>query len=147
MGKDEETEIAAMTVGTVDYKAAVLTQGIKESKKYLSKNDALSLLGILDASSFYKEEEDFSKLLKYFGSLFGAEFSLCFLATFTEEGLTASIEVLNANFPLDWLRQYMSKGYYRIDPVAIEHFRNYEVQYWNKTYTTHSPPRELAWKG
>ena len=132
-----------MTVGTMAYKAAGLTQNIEESKKYLSKNDALSLLGILDASSFCKEEEDFRELLKYFGSLFGAGFSLCFLATLTEEGLTNSIEVLNANFPLDWLKQYMSKGYYRIDPVAIEHFRNYEVQYWNKTYTEHRPPMEI----
>jgi DNA-binding CsgD family transcriptional regulator len=132
-----------MTVDTMAYKAAGLTQGITESKKYLSKYDALSLLGILDASTSCKKEEDFRDLLKYFSSLFDAEFSLCFLATLTEEGLTASIEVLNANFPLNWIEQYMSKGYYRIDPVVTEHFRNYEVQYWNKTYTDHRPPMEI----
>ena len=132
-----------MTVDTMAYTAAGLTQGITESEKYLSKYDALSLLGILDASTSCKKEEDFRELLKYFSSLFDAEFSLCFLATFNEEGLIASIEVLNANFPLDWLKQYMAKGYYRIDPVAIEHFRHYEVQYWNKTYTEHRPPMEI----
>jgi DNA-binding CsgD family transcriptional regulator len=132
-----------MTVETMDYKAPGLTQGIKVSKKYLSKNDAFSLLGILDASSSCKEEEDFRELLKYFGSLFGGDLSLCFLATVNEEGLTASVEVLNVNFPPDWLEQYMSKGYFRTDPVAVEHFRSYEVQPWSKTYAKHHPPQEL----
>ena len=135
--------MAFTTLEDMEHKAAGLTQGIELSKKYFSKNDAISLLGILDACNSCREEQDFRDLLKYFGSLFGAEFSLCFLTTLTEEGLATSFRTLNASFPAAWLEQYMAKGYYKIDPVAVEHFRSYEVQYWKRTYKKYNPPTAL----
>lgn len=143
MGKSKETDVTPMTVEAADQKAAGLTHDLKLSKKYFSKNDALSLLAVLEASSSCKEKEDFRVLLNYFGGLFGAEFSLCFLATLTENDVFTSFEALNASFPADWLEQYISKGYYLIDPVAVEHFRSYEVQYWKRTYRKYSPPTAL----
>jgi hypothetical protein len=53
----------------MDHKAAGLTHGLKVSKKYFSKNDPLSLLAVLEASSSCKEKEDFRVLLNYFCGL------------------------------------------------------------------------------
>src|ERR1700693_5502303 len=103
-----------MTVENMD-KAAGLSQGIAASKNYLSKNDALLLLEFMDASTICNEEEDFRSLLKCFGKLFGAEFSLCLLAALNQTGQVASVDVLNANFPSDWLKLYMAKGSYNVD--------------------------------
>lgn len=56
-------------VDAMDHKAAGLTHGLKVSKKYFSKNDPLSLLAVLEASSSCKEKEDFRVLLNYFCGL------------------------------------------------------------------------------
>lgn len=112
-------------------------------KKFLSKNDALSLLEIMDASIMCKEEDDLKDLLNYFGKLFGAEFSLCLLASLDQKDRIASVDVVNAGFPADWLDRYISRGYLHIDPVAAENFRNYEVQFWGVTYGKYPPPIAL----
>jgi len=112
-------------------------------KKFLSKNDALSLLEIMDASIMCKDEEDLKDILKYFGKLFGAEFSCCLLASLDQEDRITSVDILNANFPCDWLDRYISGGYLHIYPVAAENFRNYHVQSWGRTYRKCPPPSAL----
>ncbi|MBI5846343.1 MAG: LuxR family transcriptional regulator [Nitrospirae bacterium] len=112
-------------------------------KKFLSKDDALSLLEIMDASIMCKEEGDLKDLLTYFGKLFGAEFSCCLLAALDQDDRIASVDMLNANFPSGWLDRYVSRGYLHTDPVATEHFRNYAVQFWERTYRTYPPSSAL----
>jgi len=127
----------------IDKKTIGCTAANESLKKFLSKNDAFSLLKIMDASIMCKEEEDFIDLLKNFGRLFEAEFSLCLLANVNQKGQIDSVKTFNGSFPSDWLEQYMSKGYYHVDPVVTENFRNYDVQYWESTYRRYIPPPEL----
>jgi LuxR family transcriptional activator of bioluminescence operon len=114
-------------------------------KRFLSKSDVFSLLEIMDASFICKQEDDFRNLLKYFGRLFGADFSFCLFASLNQEEQIASFDILNAGFPSGWLERYIVKKYYRIDPVAIENFRHYKVQYWENTYKKYNPPTEVLY--
>lgn len=112
-------------------------------KRLLSKDDVCSLLYLTNAAVLCKDEGSLRNLLAEIGTLFGADFCICFLAEACSGGIASSLDVVNVSFPSSWLDHYITKKFYHIDPVFIENYKHFNVQYWHNTYRKYASPPEL----
>ncbi|MCL5238245.1 MAG: LuxR C-terminal-related transcriptional regulator [Nitrospirae bacterium] len=112
-------------------------------KRLLSKDDVCSLLYLTNAAVLCRDEGSLRKLLAEIGRLFGADFCICFLAETHNSGIVASLDIVNVSFPSRWLEHYITKKFYHIDPVFIENYKHFNVQYWYNTYRKYASPPEL----
>lgn len=112
-------------------------------KRLLSKDDVCSLLCLTNEAALCKDEGGLGKLLVKTGRLFGADFCICFLAEACNSGIVSSLDIVNVSFPSRWLEHYIAKKFYRIDPVFIENYKHFNVQYWDNTYRKYASSPEL----
>ncbi|MDA8170044.1 MAG: autoinducer binding domain-containing protein [Nitrospiraceae bacterium] len=70
------------------------------------------------------------------------EYAICGFAN-TEKDKLVSYNIINVNYPQEWLRVYEQKGYPYIDPVVRENFTTFNLQYWKDTYKKYNPPRNF----
>lgn len=109
----------------------------------LSKNDAVCLLELINASLSCSNAEEFEQLIKKMNSLISFDFAMSGLAQLDVSGNIKSFEVVNISFPDQWLEIYLNKKYYKIDPIFKSNFSNFKTQYWPNTYKINAPPSEL----
>lgn len=109
----------------------------------LSKEDALCLLELIYQSLSCKEKDDLSKLIDKLRCLIPFDFALCGFATTDGKGRIKSHEIININYPSEWLNLYVTENYYQIDPIVRENFNKFKLQYWADTYRKSTPPKNF----
>jgi DNA-binding CsgD family transcriptional regulator len=109
----------------------------------LSKNDALCLLELIYSSCYCNTEEKFNKLIGKLGYLIPFDFAAGGLAQLDVNDSVISYKVVNSSFPVEWFDIYLRKKYYKIDPVFINNFNEFQVQYWTDIYNANIPPLEF----
>lgn len=109
----------------------------------LSKNDANLLLDLIYESLSCNSREGFTQLVKKFDNLVPFKYNTCVFRR--KEIFTGKedYEVLNINYPEEWLELYISKQFNLIDPIIKKNFVDFELQYWSDTYKKHPPPKEF----
>lgn len=105
----------------------------------LSKNDAICLLEVIQASLSCTREEEFKGLVGKLNRLISFDFAVCGLAHMDAVCAIKSYEVLNISYPPEWLEIYLSRKFYQIDPVFKNNFTNFGLQYWPDTYKASAP--------
>jgi len=110
---------------------------------YLSGGDALFILNLIHQSLFCRDEEGFRNLIENLKQIIPFDFSICGVARMNDGVSIKSYDVVNINYPAQWLELYISRGYNGIDPVVKENFTEFRVQYWAETYKKHNPPKEF----
>jgi DNA-binding CsgD family transcriptional regulator len=109
----------------------------------LSKHDANSLLETIHESLSCSSKEDFTQLLRKLDSLLPYDYNTC---VFRRRGLikgTEAYDVVNINYPPEWLDLYISKSFNLLDPIIKTNFERFELQYWADTYKKFPPPKEF----
>ena len=113
------------------------------SSNYLSRGDALFILNLIHQSLFCRDDEDFRNLIENVKLLIPFDFAICGVARINGRESIKSYDVVNINYPAQWLELYIRRGYHVIDPVVKENFTEFRVQYWAETYKKHNPPEEF----
>ena len=115
------------------------------SNNYLSGGDALSILNLIHQSLFCRGEEGFRNLIEDLKQIIPFDFAICGVARMNDRVSIKSYDVVNINYPAQWLELYIRRGYHGIDPVVKENFTEFRVQYWAETYKKHNPPKEFIY--
>ncbi len=115
------------------------------SNNYLSRGDALLILKLIHLSLFCRDEADFRNLIESLKQLIPFDFAICGIARIDGESIIKSYDVVNINYPAEWLELYIRRGYHGIDPIVKENFTEFRVQYWAETYKKHNPPEEFIY--
>ncbi len=114
----------------------------------LTKRDLVNLLEIVDKSLHIATESDFSSLLQDVRKLVPSEHTVCALAETTPSGrYVGPLQLVNINYPTDWLSRYIEADYSNIDPILKHHFTHYGAQVWSRTYRFAQSYKERAFIG
>lgn len=110
----------------------------------LSKHDAITLLELIHASLSCVKEEEFRKLNDRLSRLIAYDFAICGLARTNSKSVVESYDIINLNYPAEWLSTYIAKGFHKLDPIVRENFTRFNLQCWADTYKKNSIPKEFV---
>lgn len=109
----------------------------------LSKSDAIQLLELIQKSLSCSTEEDLRRLVSALRQLVPFEFAICGLANLAPDRKVRSYNIININYPSEWLDEYISRGYQAIDPVVRENFSRFSLQRWKETFAMCKAPKDF----
>jgi len=115
----------------------------RDSKKILSKNDAILLLELIDATFSCIDLGKFYKLMEKLKSLIPYDSAVCALAKMDCNSEITSYDTINVNYPSEWLCLYKKKGYHCIDPLIKYNYKYFSVQYWAETYKLYKTSKDF----
>jgi len=116
---------------------------MKDLLKIFSKTDCMSILDLINASLACNDEDSFRSLIGRLNDLIPFEYAICGMSKISPDNRISSFQLLNISYPSDWLELYMNNQYHLIDPIVVEHFRNFNLQYWADTYQKHDRAHEF----
>jgi DNA-binding CsgD family transcriptional regulator len=100
----------------------------------LSKQDANHLLEIIQKSLGCVSEDEFRALVDNLKNLIPYAHATCLMAETDQQGGIVSYEVVNVSYPPEWVAHYVEQNLELIDPIVCQHFKQYQLQYWEDTY-------------
>ena len=113
--------------------------------KILSKHDLISLLELIYTGLSCQDENDIIELIGQLKNLIPFEFAISLLIKMDANGILRddNYHVFNINYPDEWIDLYMRRQFYKVDPIFIENFTKFKLQYWADTYRRERPPKEF----
>jgi DNA-binding CsgD family transcriptional regulator len=107
----------------------------------LSQRDACCILELIQESLACHNLDVFRGLMAKLKSLVAYDFTTCLVCKKGKDGQIQSLDVVNINYPSEWVELYVARNYQQIDPVLKENFESFRIQYWADTYRKMSPPK------
>jgi hypothetical protein len=107
----------------------------------LSQRDACCILELIQESLACHNLDVFRGLMAKLKSLVAYDFTTCLVCKKGKGGQIQSLDVVNINYPSEWVELYVARNYQQIDPVLKENFESFRIQYWADTYRKMSPPK------
>lgn len=101
-----------------------------ELLSYLSGNDALKLLEVIQSSITCTSEADFSSLFPKIQELFSFDFAGVLLGNLDDIRGLILAHGLNISFPGEWLSAYTANNYFHQDVLTVETFRTCKAKHW-----------------
>ena len=111
--------------------------------KDISGQDAIVILELINESRCCNSEDGFRALMSSLKSLISFDFAISGMSNLSANGAITSYEILNINYPSEWLQVYVDRRYDQIDPIVAENYTSYKLQYWTDTYLKHGAPQEF----
>lgn len=101
--------------------------------KYLSKQDSIRLLEIINDSLTCNSEEQAFQLMSQLGDLLPYEAAASCITRLGPANVIEAINIVNLDYPSGYMTELIHQGLMMKDPVFIEHFRSFGMQYWADT--------------
>jgi DNA-binding CsgD family transcriptional regulator len=111
----------------------MLAERHSDFRKVLSHSDALTLLELIRRTLTC---DDFRSLVPF-------DYAICGTAHIRKDGGIDAADIVNISYPAEWLALYVARRYYRVDPVIMENFESFAVQYWDDSFTKWGPPKDF----
>jgi DNA-binding CsgD family transcriptional regulator len=124
--------------------ALVLSSSSSNLGRLLSKGEALACLEIIHRSLSCRNGQDLSKLLAEVGDLMGVEHCAGLFASRKSSYEPPRILFADSTAPKGWLDLYSERQFHLIDPIVIENFSRFSIQYWEDTYLKSPPPKDFV---
>ena len=112
-----------------------------ESRSSLSAADALKLLEITHACISCTTDSDFRGLLPRVVELVSFEHMIAISARLGSRGGVVASQTVNVSYPDEFCREYVSRDYFRVDPVMRDALTTCRAQYCCEA--TQGRPREI----
>ena len=100
---------------------------------YLSKQDAIQLLEIIYDSLTCNSEEQAIQLMSRVGDLLPYEAAASFISKLGPENIIEAIRIVNVDYPPEYISEVIQQELMMRDPILIEHFKSFSMQYWADT--------------
>jgi DNA-binding CsgD family transcriptional regulator len=71
------------------------------------------------------------------------EFATCLVCKKGKDGQIQSLDIVNVNYPSEWIELYVARNYEQVDPILKENFENFSLQFWDDTYKKTPPPKNF----
>lgn len=101
--------------------------------KYLSKQDSNRLLEIIYESLSCSSEERAVGLVRDLADLLPYEAATSCITRLGPDNCIKSIKVVNVDYPSEYMYLLTEQGLMMEDPIVIEHFKSFQIQYWADT--------------
>lgn len=111
--------------------------------KHMSKDEIASLLDIVQALTKLSTKEEFQSAAEELKSLVPYEYFTCVYAHMEDGRLCCPYQVVNVDYPEEWVNIYMERNYHLTDPVVRENFSKFTLQYWADTYRAMGVDKEF----
>ena len=121
----------------------MVSENDKVLKKFLSKQDAIALLELIDAAQRGRELKDFFKLMDGLKRLVPFDYAVSALAKMDHNSVILSYDTINFNYPAEWLSLYREKNYHCVDPLIRHNYKFFDFQYWSDTYKLYDIPKSF----
>jgi DNA-binding CsgD family transcriptional regulator len=112
-----------------------------ESRGSLSTADALKLLEVTHACISCTTDSDFRGLLPRVAELVSFEHMMAISARLGSRGGVVASQAVNVSYPDEFCREYLSRDYFRVDPVMRDALTTCRAQYCCEA--TQGRPREI----
>jgi DNA-binding CsgD family transcriptional regulator len=109
----------------------------------LSQHDACSLLELIQECLACHDLYSFRGLMTKLKKLIDYDFSTCLVCKKGIDGQIQSLDIVNINYPSEWIELYVTRNYQQIDPILKENFESFRLQYWADTYRKMQPLKEF----
>lgn len=109
--------------------------------KLLSKGEAFACLEIIHRSLDCRNGQDLSVLLAEVGNLVGVEHCAGLMGSMENPQAPPRILLVDSTSPKGWLPLYAERQFHLIDPIVIENFSTFSIQYWEDTYRKTPPSK------
>ena len=109
----------------------------------VSKNDTLTLLEIIQDCLCCVTVEDAHSLITKTCTLIDVNNAVYGLARLDGNGSIEDYKIMNFSYPLEWLQLYRQNEFHKQDPIALENFSHFGVQYWADTYNKYQVDKKF----
>jgi DNA-binding CsgD family transcriptional regulator len=109
----------------------------------LSKRDACGTLELINDCLSCTSLDEFRQLIFKLQKLIAFDVATCLVSKKDESGQIKSLDVVNVNYPSEWIEHYLANGYQQLDPILKTNFQNFRLQYWADTYRKTPPPKKF----
>ncbi|MDO8426944.1 MAG: LuxR C-terminal-related transcriptional regulator, partial [Deltaproteobacteria bacterium] len=93
------------------------------------------VLDVIQFTLSCKDEPGIKALLFKVRELVGGDYSICGIGKGGMDGLCGPPQIINGNYPDEWLRIYGGNELYYADPLVLRNFSNPGSQLWDETYS------------
>lgn len=100
----------------------------------LAKTELISILELIDQAQRSFGAVDMQSLVLKAAGLLDAEFTVCGLCRTGMDGQPAVTSYVNGNYPEEWVKRYIEKGYHLKDPVVRFHTQFAMTQTWSNVF-------------
>lgn len=101
--------------------------------RHLSGRDAILLLELITESLACVSEEQLKKLMSRLSALLPYQAALSCMSRIGPGGAVEELKVVNVDYPHDYLAELERRELVMKDPIVIENFKTFRLQYWADT--------------
>jgi Autoinducer binding domain len=101
--------------------------------RHLSKQDALILLEMIHESLACSSEDEIRNVMSKLSDLIPYQAALSCRSKISANGAVESMQVVNVDYPAEYIVELGKRGLVVKDPIVIENFKSFKLQYWADT--------------
>ena len=101
--------------------------------KNLSKQDAITLLEVINQSLSCSTEEQIEQVMGRLGDLLPYQAAISCMGRFGHNGAIQEMKIVNVDYPGNYLAELTQRELVTRDPIVIENFKSFRLQYWGDT--------------
>jgi DNA-binding CsgD family transcriptional regulator len=102
--------------------------------KYLSKQDMIILLEMIHESLACVSEDEIRTVMSRLSAVIPYQAALSCISKIGAKGAVESMQVVNVDYPAEYLVELGKRGLVAKDPIVIENFKSFKLQYWADTF-------------
>ena len=107
--------------------------GCLSLKKLISGDDAFCLLGIINMCLCCESEANWLAIFDKIQNIIPFEYSVAGIAEIDNNNTVMEYDIINVNYPAEWLTLYVENDFKDVDVIVKEHFSKFDLQYWENT--------------
>ncbi len=101
--------------------------------KHLSKQDALILLELIHESLACGSEDEIRNVMSKLNVLIPYQAAISCISRIGANGTMESMQVVNVDYPVEYVVELGKRNLVVKDPIVIENFKSFKLQYWADT--------------
>jgi len=101
--------------------------------KHLSNHDAILLLELIHESLACGSEEEVRAVMGKLSALLPYEAAISCITRLDGSAALETMQVINISYPAEYLVELGKRGLVAKDPIVIENFKSFKLQYWADT--------------
>jgi DNA-binding CsgD family transcriptional regulator len=119
-------------------------QRLEDFSQHLGYEEAIACLELIHQSLNCRTREDLSALVGELGKMLEADYCACMLSSRAPLHAASRVLVADGTFPAEWIKLYFERQFQLVDPIMMENYSSFSLQYWSDTYRRHPPPKMFA---
>ncbi|MFQ5330418.1 MAG: autoinducer binding domain-containing protein [Thermodesulfobacteriota bacterium] len=102
--------------------------------KQFSKREMGDILDVIQLSLACQTRGDVMVLMARVKELVSADQAICGLGVIDPREGPKIFDLINVNYPEEWLAHYAQEGLYKSDPIILHQLKVMKPQYWDDSY-------------